>query len=307
MLANFLFKTVFTMYIFILVIIVAVVMLYTLHTKNDKKESNKVSSYPKKRERLNKREDRRIRHKKVWLILRYMVTLQDLHDSSDFYEFRDNREKCLDIKRQMAEENPSNEHFDIAFRFCKIEHVNKRCKRNISIEDQKQIRNWRDYDVEISQIALGVISKYEQYWDNVIASYKRVDAKINRIKYIVEDLDKIRKDSLMQDAEIQKNLIALQPKYIKDKVMEATVSLNGILAFIQSLSLSANNQRWLGEKLIETAKTKAESTEKESYAAFINRMCGAWNDDERSTEEIINDIRQSRQFDNTRHIMSLSE
>lgn len=89
--------------------------------------------------------------------------------------------------------------------------------------------------------------------------------------------------------------------------MEATISLNGILAFIQSLSLSANNQRWLGEKLIESAKTKTEKAEKESYEAFINRMCGAWNDDERSTEDIVKDIRESRQFDTTRHIMSLSE
>lgn len=86
--------------------------------------------------------------------------------------------------------------------------------------------------------------------------------------------------------------------------MEAIVSLNGILAFIQSLSLSANNQRWLGEKLIETA---GANTEEESYATFINKICGAWKDDERSTEEIIKDIRDSRQFGMTRHIMPITE
>lgn len=92
--------------------------------------------------------------------------------------------------------------------------------------------------------------------------------------------------------------------HIKAKTMEATISLNGILAFIQSLSLSANNQRWLGEKLIETAGVK---TDKESYDAFINRICGAWNDDERSTADIVKDIRESRQFESTRHILPLSE
>lgn len=88
--------------------------------------------------------------------------------------------------------------------------------------------------------------------------------------------------------------------------MDATISLNGILSFIQSLSLSARNQRWLGEKLIEGANAKSESVKEESYETFINRMCGAWNDDERSTEEIVNDIRSSRQFGTTRQIAPLS-
>lgn len=35
--------------------------------------------------------------------------------------------------------------------------------------------------------------------------------------------------------------------------MRASISLDGILSFINSLSLSANNKRWLGERLIEEA------------------------------------------------------
>ena len=66
--------------------------------------------------------------------------------------------------------------------------------------------------------------------------------------------------------------------------MKATISLDGILAFLKSLSLSASNKE-----------------------DFINRMCGAWRDDPRSTEQIIADIRGSRQFDVTRHIMPLTD
>ena len=36
--------------------------------------------------------------------------------------------------------------------------------------------------------------------------------------------------------------------------MKATISLDGILAFIHSLSLSASNKRWLGEKLLNEAQ-----------------------------------------------------
>jgi len=41
--------------------------------------------------------------------------------------------------------------------------------------------------------------------------------------------------------------------------MEVMVSLNNVLDFINSMSLSANNKRWLASKLIEEAKEQ-EST-----------------------------------------------
>ena len=41
--------------------------------------------------------------------------------------------------------------------------------------------------------------------------------------------------------------------------MKATISLDGLLAFINGLSLSADNKRWLAEKLIEEAQKEEES------------------------------------------------
>lgn len=89
--------------------------------------------------------------------------------------------------------------------------------------------------------------------------------------------------------------------------MKATISLDGILAFLKSLSLSASNKEWLAEKLIEEARKEKKAAQSESYEDFINRMCGAWGDDPRSTEEIIAGIRGSHQFDVTRHIMPLTD
>ena len=87
--------------------------------------------------------------------------------------------------------------------------------------------------------------------------------------------------------------------------MKATISLDGILAFIHSLSLSASNKRWQGEKLLNEAQQET-SSQVESYDKFIESICGAWNDDPRTTEEIISDIHNARQFTGTRHIMSLN-
>ena len=86
--------------------------------------------------------------------------------------------------------------------------------------------------------------------------------------------------------------------------MNATVSLEGILQMLQPLS--ADSKRWLGERLIEDAREET-SAPRQSYAEFIESLCGAWSDDRRTTEEITNDIRQARQFGVTRHIMPLTD
>lgn len=88
--------------------------------------------------------------------------------------------------------------------------------------------------------------------------------------------------------------------------MKATISLNGILSAIHALSLSADNKRWLGEKLLEEARQETHKQE-QSYAEFIESMCGAWKDDPRTAEEISEEIRRSRQFGVTRHIMPLTD
>lgn len=45
--------------------------------------------------------------------------------------------------------------------------------------------------------------------------------------------------------------------------MKASISLDGLLQFILSLSLSASNKRWLGEKLLEEARKEVEAEESE--------------------------------------------
>lgn len=85
----------------------------------------------------------------------------------------------------------------------------------------------------------------------------------------------------------------------KTRTMDANISLDGLLSFIHSLSLNANNKQWLGEKLLEEARLERT---KQNYNDFINNMCGAWKDDPRTTEEITDSIRNARQFDTTRHI-----
>lgn len=71
--------------------------------------------------------------------------------------------------------------------------------------------------------------------------------------------------------------------------MNANVSLNmdSLLSFIHSLSLSTSNKRWLAKKLLE--ETREEAATKE----MLDKHFGKWKDN-RSTDEIIKDMRNAR-------------
>ena len=47
-----------------------------------------------------------------------------------------------------------------------------------------------------------------------------------------------------------------------------TVSLNNLWSYLQGLSLSSSNKRWLGEKLIEASMTE-KNTSKEQQQAMV--------------------------------------
>lgn len=62
------------------------------------------------------------------------------------------------------------------------------------------------------------------------------------------------------------------------------------------------------ESADKTEEAKEESADGENlYANAINSLCGAWKDDPRSADEIINEIRDSCQFGVTRHIASFDD
>ncbi len=77
--------------------------------------------------------------------------------------------------------------------------------------------------------------------------------------------------------------------------MKATVSLDGLLSFINSLSLSTGNKRWLGEKLIEEARK-----EETGAAVSASDFYGVWKNEDfpgLDADDMIREIKSSRNFD----------
>lgn len=73
----------------------------------------------------------------------------------------------------------------------------------------------------------------------------------------------------------------------------ATISINSLWSFIQSMALSANNEQWLADKLHESALTK-QKAEKSHDLATLNKLFGAWdNPDGELMEQAIRDARKT--------------
>lgn len=75
-----------------------------------------------------------------------------------------------------------------------------------------------------------------------------------------------------------------------------TVSLNNLWSYLQGLSLTASNKRWLGERLIDSAGIRKKSEKEKKLEA----LSGAWNNED--GERISQAIMDARTVDYERHV-----
>lgn len=79
------------------------------------------------------------------------------------------------------------------------------------------------------------------------------------------------------------------------------ISLNNLWNYLQGLSLSASNQRWLGERLIEAS---AARTEEDNKLEKLHALFGSWSGTD--GERMENAIRESRHADYERELVSIA-
>ncbi len=84
-----------------------------------------------------------------------------------------------------------------------------------------------------------------------------------------------------------------------------TISLNNLWSYLQGLSLSASNQRWLGERLIEASAAKTTTKEDNGKLEKLNALFGAWSGSD--GERIEEAIKESRHADYERKLVSMHE
>lgn len=72
------------------------------------------------------------------------------------------------------------------------------------------------------------------------------------------------------------------------------ITLNNLWGYLQGLSLTASNQRWLGERLIEASTKQSAASEEEQKLEKLNQLFGAWDgSDGEHIDKVIREARTS--------------
>lgn len=83
-----------------------------------------------------------------------------------------------------------------------------------------------------------------------------------------------------------------------------TISLNNLWSYLQGLSLTASNQRWLGERLLE-ASSKHNITAEEIKLKKLNDLFGVWSG--KDGEQIEQAICEARTSDYERELVPMDD
>lgn len=83
------------------------------------------------------------------------------------------------------------------------------------------------------------------------------------------------------------------------------ISMNNLWSYLQGLSLTASNQRWLGKRLIEASASRSETEEEEMKLKKLNALFGIWSD--KDGEQIENAIREARASEYERELVKFEE
>lgn len=147
--------------------------------------------HSERRKRIYARDKRSTRHRRVWSILRFMVTYQELMSAKNFYGIRDAIKSHKEAKGRMRKEHIEEYDIETAIRFCRMENHYDLCHHKLSQTDIDNLKNWRSFQINENELYVNVMSNYESYWRTTLNSYKRIYAKKDRLEYLIEDLEEI--------------------------------------------------------------------------------------------------------------------
>ena len=158
------------------------------------------------------RYERLLRNGRIWTVLRFIVSIKDIEECTSFYDLDKAIDNYNDAYNRLSQVDysPTTDDISVALRYCLIKHHQGSCSRTITNSEKESIFNWSNYHMDYEPILEQVTVSFQQYWDEVISEYKRVASKKNRIDYLVEHLNDMRKKkNIMQLPKIHERLNTL--------------------------------------------------------------------------------------------------
>lgn len=172
------------------------------------------SEYEDRRKQLYTRDRRRKRHIRIWSVLRFMVTYNDLMNSENFYDFKTGKKAYEEAKGRMRKERVKENDIETAIRFCRMENFYGTCQYPLNNSEIEQLYKWQNIQINEKELLNNVIESYQSYWNEVLNSYKRPSARKNRLNYLVENLNEVLSLPYIQEyPDITEKIKALQHSY----------------------------------------------------------------------------------------------
>lgn len=193
---------------------------FTVNSSNIHASKEDLADWRARRARKYRRYNRLIRHKKIWTVLDYAKSLEAIYDSNNFYDLD---KALLDYREALArfdipDFHPSKNEILCAFRFFDMQNYTGKCEHRLSEKEKQNISNWSSHTLNYINILEAVSKRFITYWDEVLGSYKRKSAYLNRLEYLINHLYQVKnRKGLSTIPRFEEYINKLQVYYIEMK------------------------------------------------------------------------------------------
>ena len=125
----------------------------------------------------------------IWHFLAFLKAYRKLYNGpEDFYAYKKFNEEFIRAKGELRKLHPSDDDVLITIRYCQREYYYGLCDTQIATNETLLIQNWRELAINHDEVFSKTLTRYIEYWDDVISSYVQKTARIKRIHYLINEI-----------------------------------------------------------------------------------------------------------------------
>lgn len=129
----------------------------------------------------------------VWHFLNFLKAYRDFKEGSDdFYTYKRSYEDLIHAKGELRKINPSDDDILIGIRYCQKEYYYGLCDTKIERDHVAFLQNWRELEINYEEAFSRTLDNYTKYWNDVLNDYVQKSPKINRIHYLINDIESLK-------------------------------------------------------------------------------------------------------------------
>lgn len=191
------------------------------HLSEEDKGKNRIL-WEQKEKRINVQERRQCNHRNTYIVFDFINSLVTLLHSEDFYVLERNFDNFENIlKNNIYHLTKTKEYEEYSSKAIRLYNMRLNVgllqfELNDNLVSKIKYPNNICITEVLHDIEHNVFHLFEAYWANVLSSYKRKNAYINRLNYLVDYIEGLKKkEYISQFSDIISMLSNLQDSYQK--------------------------------------------------------------------------------------------